>query len=441
MRVNASGHALKLTQCLDTFKGGQSEPAPTPNVPAAGEPLLNQSETAGYNKFFEILSNEDLLPETFTPFATPGQHHLDAITSVHAAFSSLPPLHNGSSDASFSEHLFRGPDYSAASTLVDSQNGGHLSMATGDFFGSPTSHTSHAPNQNNPIDLHRPLNFPPSSAFDTLASTSHATRQSGLEPPSNQGISSEADQFLLSEFQTRSRSQARRVFGQPGSESRRALTFGSDSAFQTQYYAPPDNLEGVHVAEGRAMGLLAGLEPQHSANNTQPSSPILSKKKREHAALDDPNASFDGEDSGEEGRVRHKRQCLVKGEGALKRNASSAMRNPPKTSGRDRRRNSSEQSQNGMPTKDHQRQNSDGRVPRQNLTEEEKKKNHIQSEQKRRTQIRDAFNDLVRLLPESAAAGPSKCVILTQVVEWLTSMIEGNRSLRAQLESLGGKLP
>jgi hypothetical protein len=72
---------------------------------------------------------------------------------------------------------------------------------------------------------------------------------------------------------------------------------------------------------------------------------------------------------------------------------------------------------------------------RQNLTEEEKKMNHIRSEQKRRNQIKEGFADLTTMMPDSSA-GASKCAILSQAVDWLSGLIEGNEQLRAQLETM-----
>jgi Helix-loop-helix DNA-binding domain len=77
----------------------------------------------------------------------------------------------------------------------------------------------------------------------------------------------------------------------------------------------------------------------------------------------------------------------------------------------------------------------DPKGARQNLTEEEKKMNHIRSEQKRRNQIKEGFADLTAMMPDSSA-GASKCAILSQAVDWLSGLIEGNEQLRAQLESM-----
>lgn len=77
--------------------------------------------------------------------------------------------------------------------------------------------------------------------------------------------------------------------------------------------------------------------------------------------------------------------------------------------------------------------------PRENLTEEQKRENHIRSEQKRRTLIKEGFDDLCDLVPGLKGGGFSKSTMLSLTAEWLEELIGGNQTLVAQLAGLGNK--
>ena len=73
---------------------------------------------------------------------------------------------------------------------------------------------------------------------------------------------------------------------------------------------------------------------------------------------------------------------------------------------------------------------------RENLTEEQKRNNHILSEQKRRNLIRQGFEDLCSLVPGLKGGGFSKSAMLTQAADWLEELLRGNEVLKAQLSEL-----
>ncbi|KAK0634690.1 hypothetical protein B0T17DRAFT_475413, partial [Bombardia bombarda] len=76
------------------------------------------------------------------------------------------------------------------------------------------------------------------------------------------------------------------------------------------------------------------------------------------------------------------------------------------------------------------------KAPRENLTEEQKRNNHIKSEQKRRTQIKEGFDDLCNLVPKLVTGGFSKSAVLTTAGSWLSDLLEGNRMLAQELKQL-----
>ncbi|PHH93178.1 hypothetical protein CDD83_10727 [Cordyceps sp. RAO-2017] len=77
--------------------------------------------------------------------------------------------------------------------------------------------------------------------------------------------------------------------------------------------------------------------------------------------------------------------------------------------------------------------------PRENLTEEQKRENHIRSEQKRRTLIKEGFDDLGELVPGLKGGGFSKSTTLAMAAEWLEDLVRGNKALSAQLAALDSK--
>ncbi|MCJ1383526.1 hypothetical protein MMC17_006640 [Xylographa soralifera] len=72
------------------------------------------------------------------------------------------------------------------------------------------------------------------------------------------------------------------------------------------------------------------------------------------------------------------------------------------------------------------------------LTEEEKKQNHIASEQKRRAAIRAQFDRLAELTPGMAGLGRSEGVVLSKVVEFAREQVEERKRLIAEIEERGG---
>ncbi|KAF3925202.1 hypothetical protein ABW20_dc0103293 [Dactylellina cionopaga] len=81
------------------------------------------------------------------------------------------------------------------------------------------------------------------------------------------------------------------------------------------------------------------------------------------------------------------------------------------------------------------------RQERPRLTEEEKKNNHIASEQKRRMAIRDGFDRLTELVPGIEGQGRSESIVLKKTVDHMRKVIEDRRNLIQQVQELGGEVP
>lgn len=79
-------------------------------------------------------------------------------------------------------------------------------------------------------------------------------------------------------------------------------------------------------------------------------------------------------------------------------------------------------------------------VPRDLLTEDEKRANHIASEQKRRNAIRTGFKEMTDIIPTLKNINNSKSTILFKAVEYIRHLDKRNRGLRDKLNALQVRL-
>ncbi|KAK9475859.1 hypothetical protein V1514DRAFT_338748 [Lipomyces japonicus] len=80
--------------------------------------------------------------------------------------------------------------------------------------------------------------------------------------------------------------------------------------------------------------------------------------------------------------------------------------------------------------------------PGELLTPQEKKANHIASEQKRRQAIREGFDKLTEVVPGlTRAQGRSEAIVLQKTLSYLKSEIEQHAELVRRIEELGGQVP
>ena len=203
-----------------------------------------------------------------------------------------------------------------------------------------------------------------------------------------------------------------------------ALGFGSDAAFNCRRYVAPAGQDESAVT-GKLLAVVETLELAPSVPNSQPASPIIRKKSCKGG------------------------QCLSRPQPpqVKKRTHSDLKHNRSEKSSDDDMDSSNDSNENKVdrPPWKNYRRNSKAKVNdirRQNLTDKEKRENHIRSEQKRRNQIKDGFAGLLAMMPDSFAdgSGHSKCNILSKSVDWLTEMKDGNDQLKAQLLELGGSV-
>ncbi|KAL3481991.1 Maf-like protein-domain-containing protein [Aspergillus californicus] len=84
------------------------------------------------------------------------------------------------------------------------------------------------------------------------------------------------------------------------------------------------------------------------------------------------------------------------------------------------------------------RQGGGGERDKPRLTEQEKKSNHIASEQKRRAAIREGFDRLTVLVPGLEGQGRSESIVLKKTVDFMHLQIQERNELIAEIERRGG---
>ncbi|PYI24648.1 putative HLH transcription factor [Aspergillus japonicus CBS 114.51] len=217
----------------------------------------------------------------------------------------------------------------------------------------------------------------------------------------------------------------------------RPLHWGSDVGFMGQGYLAPPEQPNEEDRTKELLGHLVCLEPQSSATNTRAPSPVTI---RHTGGYDAPWA--DAAAAGQLSNLRRgfrdhvedlaqpkkKQRTLVKEEDDETSDDDTSRQKPKKSKSSTRRLS--------QDTLQKRRLSSGPKAARENLTEEQKRSNHILSEQKRRNLIRQGFDDLCLLVPGLKGGGFSKSAMLTQAADWLEEILRGNEILKAQLAEM-----
>ena len=219
------------------------------------------------------------------------------------------------------------------------------------------------------------------------------------------------------------------------------VQWGSDANFDAaQCYTPDDNKETVESMHREQLKLLEGLEVSKSAASTRPSSPSNAQapppasQPRQQTTL--PKGPEDPEAPPRKRRKsRINRESEEQDEGEETGPAKPIRRRKSKV---ERATESSPPTEGSSSGKKRRGTVNGAKQPRENLTEEQKRENHIRSEQKRRTLIKEGFDDLCELVPALRGGGFSKSTMLSIAAEWLEELLRGNDTLESQLATLEG---
>jgi len=232
----------------------------------------------------------------------------------------------------------------------------------------------------------------------------------------------------------------RQIGQQRPSNQKMDIRWGSDASFgATQGFLSPHNETDKEIerVQNNTLENAFTLDREApSAHNSRPPSPF--KGHRKTKSLGPINTQTE-----EDSRPRKRRKSkFPEDDGEDDEPPISAQPG-------NRKRKSNKKGANDSPTVDtdpgHKRRKSAAagaaaaKAARENLTEDQKRENHIKSEQKRRTLIREGFEDLGELVPGLRGGGFSKSAVLIMAADWLEELINGNQVLRGRLDQMEGR--
>ncbi|KAL2832997.1 hypothetical protein BDW59DRAFT_139023 [Aspergillus cavernicola] len=412
---------------------GYSFPEDTPYEPAPASPLgpalLDDNESNMLDNFFTTINSNPFAND----FWLTGPHNETNKSFAMPGFdwsAELPPTFEGSTTSlpqpSYShrsveqplgiipEHSSSNSDMIAAASMLyqNGVNGPELNTAFGSQPLSAYSNIEYPINKGNGKERQQ-NNYPPSRRPSTSART-HIP------------VGFHTTKMLFDTYKPISPEKQLSTKGRP-------LHWGSDSSFMDQgYVAPPDQPDEEQRTKD-LLDKLECLEPQSSAANTRAPTPDRIANHHpvswvDHGVVNHANDMREdyGDVIEDPSRPKKKKRLSIKEEDDEFSDGDDPQQRSKRSKGRRLSNDASRKSKASQSSK----------TPRENLSEEQKRSNHILSEQKRRNLIRQGFEDLCTLVPGLRGGGFSKSAMLTQAADWLEDTLRGNDILKAQLADM-----
>ena len=423
----------------DSFDASSFPLPPSPSAPAPGTSLLDDQDSKFLDTFFDGMGSDDFNFDFF-PSQRDG-------SDTGMGWTELPPTFMGTS-SSFGQQPHIGAQH-----LVDGNfsNGLNLHMPN-TRPAVPTSAASdllaaasylHHPPTGHSQNMRTEMQFSTHGLPPVPVNNAH--RQQPLSmytPPRSETETAEQfkDNFytdlVFGQDQQHSTATGRQISIM---NSKTDLRWGSDEAFGSpQCFVPSASqkkeVETMQIQRIKAVQE-AFREVPSNTNDTTSSSPLLSRLNTDQRASS--RADYQEEDD-IDSSARKRRKAKFPDEvddedspvSTSQKNAkrrkvgqSNDSATPPHEQGHKRRKSSA----------------AAAKATRENLTEDQKRENHIKSEQKRRTLIREGFEDLGELVPGLRGGGFSKSAVLIMSADWLEDLLEGNEVLRTRLGQMQGR--
>ncbi|KAG6052665.1 hypothetical protein E4U17_005558 [Claviceps sp. LM77 group G4] len=231
------------------------------------------------------------------------------------------------------------------------------------------------------------------------------------------------------------------------------IQWGSDARFtDVQGYVPEPAVESVEAMHQQQMKFLDSLAIEKSAANPRPSSAVNNKGTRDASSNGNGHTHTTREEE-LNGPPRKRRKSRNVPRSTIEEEYAGDDDDAASTKSFRKRKTRPERSVSGSEpppdataiTAGGPRRRKSGtaaaataavKPPRENLSEEQKRENHIRSEQKRRTLIKQGFDDLGVLVPGLRGGGFSKSTTLTMAADWLEQLLQENKALALQAEAL-----
>ncbi|SLM35894.1 Myc-type, basic helix-loop-helix (bHLH) domain [Lasallia pustulata] len=450
-----------------SFHDGQDFPYHQPPAPAPGPALLDDCESHMLDNFFDTIGSGTLDDNDY--FLDGLQQPKGEAPSDFGWVEDLPPVFHGSTTsfthptnqlAMVPQGLSNDISIAGHRHTNTSQQGQIISPSAEMLAAASTLVQNGQLGMQNRGMVSDPYAFRPPESTGALR-RGHSNRRSVGQTPA--GLYSGRPSVVSNRFPSNTQLEAGSIvngenmsgcmfYGNPnqGSASHLRPTkaadirWGSDASFFGHGFVAPPNQETVEEVTNTLLHKMECLEPQPSAANTPPSSPILRQRKRTDSVVnqdnfDDDPENGEGGDADEGSRARPKKRRKAK----LKVEEDEGQ---PAMSFRSRKRGKSVSTKKIVRSREspfmdttpkrERSQSGEQKSGRENLSTEQKRSNHILSEQKRRNLIKQGFDDLCMLVPELKGGGFSKSAMLTQAADWLEALVQGNEKLKVQLAKL-----
>ena len=437
--------------------------------PASGPPLLNGQESLDLNHFFTDIDVHSSMSEDL--YREESNHYKSSKGSL--GIVDLPPRLFG-----ISSSITR-PDVRVSPKLFQSFDNNYLNPSLADDYLQTTKHTNEAAKNivEDPTssshsfvryqsDLVNELHFFPKGLKEYPHDVSQGSRLihgqssksyesvsamvSGYTGESNLPLAGSALEIDSSDDFVHG-NNASPIHPTPNS-----YQFGNDTSFLWNCFSAPPSLQAEQEVLATKMNLMDCLEPQDSADNTRAPSPSPRKQRKNPVS---PSIDSQPSKSTRCGLIHV--ESLEKGRNNAKtisKRSRKCLNNNNKRDSQPQDRFLSQPKQKKTPackkapqlhrfSVDKTRPRvakpelKNQKANRTNLSDEQKRSNHIISEQKRRDGITDGFSDLRLLFPtlHQQNKKPSKGDLLSHATKWLSDIIKGNDDLRARLERSRGK--
>ncbi|KAL4893079.1 hypothetical protein BDV59DRAFT_178377 [Aspergillus ambiguus] len=399
------------------------EPAPQP---PPGPALLDDNESNMLDNFFTTINTNPFSNEFYLP-----EQHSKHLSSSLPWSDELPPTFEGSTTSLSQPSI---PSHKPGMGFLP-----HNSGTNQDVFAAASMLYQ---NGMNGVELNSGFGHPQFPSFpngDLAGSTGSDPRDANPQTSSQQPDTSSPARLPIAYHTPEMLFDVRQPISpeQQATAKARPLHWGSDISFMDQgYVAPPDQPDEEQRTK-ELLGNLECLERQSSAANTRAPSP--ERMPGGHHSWSESNLP------GQSSDLRREYRDDMEDLSQPKKRQRTLIKEEEDDSDGDSSRPRSRRSRGSSYTKS-RRLSNDGirksriqqgpKPTRENLTEEQKRNNHILSEQKRRNLIRQGFDDLCSLVPGLRGGGFSKSAMLTQAADWLEELLRGNDVLKAQLSEL-----
>lgn len=221
------------------------------------------------------------------------------------------------------------------------------------------------------------------------------------------------------------------------------VRWGSDSSFNKVGFVPNSTKETGEALESERLKYMECFEVSRSAATTRASSPVATRPVTPLKPKVRPlpvQVKTEPDATAAPARKRRKSKAKEEAEDPEQEEEEPQSATTPKPARK--RKTKADVGATEAPASDvaagkRRKSNANGaaKPPRENLTDEQKRENHIKSEQKRRTLIKEGFDDLCDLVPGLKGGGFSKSTMLTMAADWLEEIMRGNEELRQTARS------